>query len=126
MGRFVEGAERSQCSLLPECLEDWVDADNPVQVIDAFVEALDLLALGFSGAKPANTGRPAYHPAVLLKLYIYGYTVDCGSPEVDSVRHIAETGSGKDGAGGGSTRCGAGWACRRLAPSDARAHGRLR
>ena len=73
MGRFVEGADRSQCSLLPECLEDWVDADNPVQVIDAFVEALDLLALGFDGAMPANTGRPAYHPAVLLKLYIYGY-----------------------------------------------------
>ena len=73
MGRFVEGADRSQRSFLPECLEDWVDEDNPVHVIDAFVEALDLLALGFDGARPANTGRPAYHPAVLLKLYIYGY-----------------------------------------------------
>ena len=73
MGRFVEGADRSQRSFLPECLEDWVDEDNPVQVIEAFVEALDLPALGFDGATPANTGRPAYHPAVLLKLYIYGY-----------------------------------------------------
>jgi transposase len=73
MGRFVEGADRAQLSFLPECLEDWVDDDNPVQVIEAFVEALDLPALGFDGATPANTGRPAYHPAVLLKLYIYGY-----------------------------------------------------
>jgi transposase len=73
MGRFVEGANRSQLSFLPECLEDWVDEDNPVQVIEAFVEALDLPALGFLGATPASTGRPAYHPAALLKLYIYGY-----------------------------------------------------
>ena len=73
MGRFVEGADRSQLCFLPECLEDWVDEDNPVHVIEAFVEALDLPALGFDGATPANTGRPAYHPAVLLKLYIYGY-----------------------------------------------------
>jgi transposase len=73
MGRFVEGADRSQLSFLPECLDDWVDEDNPVRVIEAFVEALDLAALGFGGATPATTGRPAYHPAVLLKLYIYGY-----------------------------------------------------
>src|SRR5918997_1258547 len=73
MGRFVEGADRSQLSFLPECLDDWVDEDNPVQVIEAFVESLDLAALGFAGATPAATGRPAYHPAVLLKLYIYGY-----------------------------------------------------
>ncbi|HEX2255358.1 MAG TPA: transposase, partial [Afifellaceae bacterium] len=73
MGRFVEGADRSQLSFLPECLDDWVDEDNPVQVIEAFVEALDLVALGFDGATPAATGRPAYHPAVLLKLYVYGY-----------------------------------------------------
>ena len=56
MGRFVEGADRSQRSFLPECLEDWVDADNPVQVIDAFVEALDLLALGFDGATAGEHG----------------------------------------------------------------------
>ncbi|HLL49498.1 MAG TPA: IS1182 family transposase [Thermomicrobiales bacterium] len=73
MGRFVEGADRSQLCLLPECLDDWVNQDNPVHVIEAFVEALDLAALGFVGATPAATGRPAYHPAVLLKLYIYGY-----------------------------------------------------
>ena len=64
MGRFVEGADRSQLSFLPECLDDWVDEDNPVRVIEAFVEALDLAALGFVGATPATTGRPAYHPAV--------------------------------------------------------------
>src|ERR671913_687460 len=73
MSRFVEGADRSQICFLPECLDDWVDQDNPVHVIEAFVEALDLAALGFAGATPAATGRPAYHPAVLLKLYIYGY-----------------------------------------------------
>ena len=60
MGRFVEGADRSQLCFLPECLDDWVDDDNPVQVIEAFVEALDLPALGFDGATPANTGGPVY------------------------------------------------------------------
>ena len=73
MGRFVEGADRSQLSLLPECLEDWVDENNAVHVIEAFVEALDLSGLGFSSAIAKATGRPAYYPAVLLKLYIYGY-----------------------------------------------------
>ena len=73
MGRFVEGADRSQLCFLPECLDDWVAENNPVHVIEAFVEALDLAALGFAGVAPAATGRPAYHPAVLLKLYIYGY-----------------------------------------------------
>ena len=73
MGRFVEGADRSQLCFLPECLDDWVHKDNPVHVIEAFVEALDLGALGFAGATRAATGRPAYNPAVLLKLYIYGY-----------------------------------------------------
>jgi len=73
MGRFVEGVDRLQLSLLPECLEDWVGEDNSVHVIEAFVDALDLPAMGFSGAIAKATGRPAYHPAVLLKLYIYGY-----------------------------------------------------
>ena len=73
MGRFVEGADRSQLCLLPGCLDDWVHEDNPVHVVEAFVEALDLAALGFAGVTPAATGCPAYHPAVLLKLYIYGY-----------------------------------------------------
>jgi transposase len=73
MGRFVTGADRSQITFLPECLDDWVGEDNPVHVIEAFVEALDLTVLGFEGAIAKATGRPSYHPAVLLRLYIYGY-----------------------------------------------------
>jgi transposase len=73
MGRFVMGADRSQMTFLPECLDDWVGEDNPVHVIEAFVGALDLPALGFVGAIAKATGRPSYHPAVLLRLYIYGY-----------------------------------------------------
>src|ERR687893_322836 len=73
MRRFVEGVARSQTTLFPESLEDWVDENNPVRVIDAFVDALDLRALGFGGFVPEATGRPSYHPVVLLKLYIYGY-----------------------------------------------------
>src|ERR1700730_7392974 len=72
MKRFIEGADRSQWTLLPECLDDWVSEDNPVRAIDAFVDALDLAELGFK-VDPAATGRPSYHPSVLLKLYIYGY-----------------------------------------------------
>jgi transposase len=73
MKGFVAGAERAQASLLPECLEDWVDESNPVRVIDAFVDALDLADLGFDGVEPEVTGRPSYHPSTHLKLYIYGY-----------------------------------------------------
>jgi transposase len=73
MKRFVAGADRAQSTLLPECLDDWIDESNAVRVIDAFVDALDLADLGFDGVEPAATGRPAYHPAILLKLYIYGY-----------------------------------------------------
>jgi transposase len=73
MRRFVEGTDRGQSTLLPECLDDWIDENNPVRVIDAFVDALDLAELGFEGVKPAETGRPAYHPSALLKLYVYGY-----------------------------------------------------
>jgi transposase len=73
MGRFVKGSDRSQATLFPECLDDWIDEDNPVRVIDAFVDAIDLGELGFDGVVPEATGRPAYHPSVLLKLYIYGY-----------------------------------------------------
>jgi transposase len=58
---------------LPECLDDWVDESNPVRFIDAFVDGLDLKALGFAGVDPADTGRPAYHASVHLKLYVYGY-----------------------------------------------------
>ena len=73
MKRFIEGESREQVTLLPECLDDYIGEDNPVRIVDAFVEELDLLALGFGGADPAATGRPGYHPGVLLKLYIYGY-----------------------------------------------------
>ena len=73
MKRFVEGLDRGQSTLFPETLEDFVAYDNPVRVIEAFVEALDLGALGFGSVDPKATGRPAYHPSVLLKLYIYGY-----------------------------------------------------
>jgi len=62
MKRFVEGADRGQSTLLPECLDDWIDENNPVRVIDALVDALDLAQLGFEGVAPAATGRPAYHP----------------------------------------------------------------
>jgi transposase/macrodomain Ter protein organizer (MatP/YcbG family) len=75
MRRFVEGIDREQATLFPESLEDWVDQDNPVRAIDAFVDKLELCALGFDGVAPEVTGRPAYHPSVLLKLYIYGYLV---------------------------------------------------
>ena len=73
MKRFVEGIDRGQRTLFPECLEDWIGEDNPVRVIDVFVDALDLAEMAFEGVDPAATGRPAYHPSVLLKLYIYGY-----------------------------------------------------
>jgi transposase len=73
MKRFVAGADRGQSTLLPECLDDWIDEGNPVRAIDTFVDALDLADLGFDGVEPAATGRPAFHPSVLLKLYIYGY-----------------------------------------------------
>src|ERR1700686_2614598 len=73
MKRFVEGADRGQSTLLPECLDEWVEESNSVRVVDSFVDGLDLADLGFEGVEPAATGRPAYHPSVLLKLYIYGY-----------------------------------------------------
>jgi transposase len=73
MKRFIEGEARTQVTLLPECLDDYVAEENPVRVVDVFVDELDLGALGFEGVDPAATGRPAYHPAVLLKIYIYGY-----------------------------------------------------
>lgn len=73
MKRFIASEDRSQTLLFPERLDDYIDEENPVRVVDVFVEELDLAALGFDGMVPADTGRPAYHPAVLLKLYIYGY-----------------------------------------------------
>jgi len=73
MWGFIAGTDRGQATLLPECLDDWVDDSNPVRVIDAFVDALDLADLGFDGVEPEATGRPSYHPSIHLKLYIYGY-----------------------------------------------------
>src|SRR5438105_5053760 len=73
MRRFVEGTDRAQATLFPECLEDWICEDNPVRAIDVFVDELDLAELGFGGVDPEATGRPSYHPSVPLKLYIYGY-----------------------------------------------------
>ena len=73
MKRFIEGEDRSQSTLLPECLEDYIADDNSVRAIEVFVDELNLGTLGFEGAAPKATGRPAYHPATLLKLYIYGY-----------------------------------------------------
>jgi transposase len=73
MRRFVEGGDRGQSTLFPECLEDWICEDNPVRAIDVFADGLDLAQLGFGGVDPEATGRPSYHPLVLLKLYIYGY-----------------------------------------------------
>jgi transposase len=73
MKRFVEGTDRAQSTLFPEYLEDWIDENNPVRVIDVVVDELDLGELGFDGIAPEATGRPSYHPSVLLKLYIYGY-----------------------------------------------------
>src|SRR6478735_11647289 len=73
MHRFIEGEDRMQPALLPHCLEDYVDEENPVRVIEASIDELDLAALGFSGMTPAATGRPAYHPLTLLQIYLYGY-----------------------------------------------------
>src|SRR5882762_1797461 len=73
MHRFIDGKDRMQQALLPHCLEDYVGEENPVRVIEVFIEELDLAALGFSGVTPATTGRPGYHPSTLLKIYLYGY-----------------------------------------------------
>jgi transposase len=73
MKRFIEGECRTQTTLLPESIDDYITDTNPVRIVDVFVDELDLDRLGFDGVEPAITGRPAYHPAILLKIYIYGY-----------------------------------------------------
>ncbi len=73
MKRYIEGKSRGQMVLMPESLDDFIGEDNPVRVIDLLVDELDLQGLGFACAQPAVTGRPGYHPGLLLKLYIYGY-----------------------------------------------------
>jgi transposase len=72
MKRFIEGENRYQSSLFPECIDDYIEEENAVRVIDVFIDQLDLSGLGFKQA-PAETGRPGYHPTILLKLYVYGY-----------------------------------------------------
>ena len=73
MSKCIEGQNRSQVTLLPECLDDFIADDNPVRVVDAFIDELDMVALGLEGAIPGTTGRPSYHPAFMLKVYLYGY-----------------------------------------------------
>src|SRR5437588_7335509 len=73
MHRFIDGEDRMQQTLLPHSLEDYVSEENPVRVVEVFIDELDLAALGFAGMRPAATGRPAYHPSTLLKIYLYGY-----------------------------------------------------
>jgi len=73
MKRFIQGQDRTQSTLLPELLDEYITEENPVRVIDVFVDQLDLAQLGFEGVDPAQTGRPPYHPSVMLKIYIYGY-----------------------------------------------------
>jgi transposase len=73
MKRFIQGEHRTQGMLLPEHLDDYITEHNPVRIVDVFVDELDLVKLGFDGVVPAETGRPSYHPAMLLKIYIYGY-----------------------------------------------------
>jgi transposase/CheY-like chemotaxis protein len=73
MKRFIEGEDRTQITLLPECLDDYISEDNPIRAVEVFIDELDLGTLGFAGVAPAATGRPSYHPEVLLKLYLYGY-----------------------------------------------------
>jgi transposase len=73
MSGYIEGVDREQSTLFPDRLEDWIGEDHPVRVVDAFVDALDLSGYDFDRTAPAKTGRPGYHPSVLLKLFIYGY-----------------------------------------------------
>ena len=82
MKRFIEGEDRGQSTLFPERLDEYIGDDNPVRVIDVFVEELDLGDLGFERVDPKETGRPGYHPAVLLKLYIYGYLNRPNLPDI--------------------------------------------
>jgi transposase len=73
VARFVVGDDRGQSTLFPERLDDYLGEDNPVRAVDVFIDELDLAGLGFGGVEPEATGRPAYHPATLLKIYVYGY-----------------------------------------------------
>lgn len=82
MKRFIEGENRFQATLFPESLDDYIADDNPVRAIDAFVDGLNLKTLGFERAEPASTGRPAYEPAMMLKIYVYGYMNRLGTTRI--------------------------------------------
>ena len=73
MSRFIEDQDRSQVTLLPEFLDNYIAEDNTVPVVDAFINELDMVALGFERATPTSTGHPSYHPDAILKVYLYGY-----------------------------------------------------
>jgi transposase len=88
VSRFIDEADRFQGTLLPETIDEYVCEENPVRVIDAFVGALDLASLGFEGVQPKETGRPAYHPATMLKIYLYGYL-----NRIQSTRRLERRGS---------------------------------
>ena len=128
MKRFVEGEDRRQGVLLPEFLDDYVSEENPVRAIDVFVEALDLGALGFDGVVPEATGRPGYHPGVLLKIYVYGYINQVASSRgvwrrtsrpSPTLGRIMARRSGRPAAS--SSSCAGGWNCSlmRWRPSTA-------
>lgn len=97
MKRFIEGEERSQVTLLPECLDDYIAEDNPVRVVDVFVDELKLQGLGFDSAEPAATGSPSYHPAVFLKIYIYGYLNNFGPSKRVNLCHRCADMSARNG-----------------------------
>src|SRR3981189_3359794 len=97
MHRFIDGEDRMQQALLPHSLEDYVGEENPVRVVEVFIDELDLAALGFSGMTPAATGRPGYHPSTLLKIYLYGYLNPLPSSrrlQREAQRHIELMGLG--------------------------------
>jgi ChaC-like protein len=96
MKRFVEGVDRGQSTLFPECLDDWIGEENPVRVIDVFVDELDLGELGFSGVDPETTGRPSYHPAVVVDRQSPHYAARL-SP--DDVADVLATAAGHLGSG---------------------------
>ncbi len=91
MTRFISGENRSQSTLFPEALDDYIHEDNPVRVVDVFVDTLNFLELGFMRSEPKETGRPAYAPATMLKLYLYGYL-----NRIQSSRRLERTSQRKD------------------------------
>jgi len=107
---YVLGEDRSQALLFPECLDDYVLPDNPIRFIDAFVERLELGELGFQKAEPKDMGRPAYHPGMLLRLYVYGY--------LNSIRSSRKLERDRMRASGGVPAGGSGRSTARIASSS--------